>query len=51
MLESRFYQEEEKHQDELKLDLSEPEHPSLPQEHYRRVYYEALDLIINSYQE
>ena len=32
----------------LEIGLSEPEHPSSLQEHYCRIYYEALDLVINS---
>lgn len=32
----------------LEIGLSDAEHPSSPQEHYRRIYYEALDLVINA---
>ena len=32
----------------LEIGLSEPEHPSSPQEHHHRIYCEALDLVINS---
>ena len=31
----------------LKIGESIGEHPSSPEEHYRRIYYEALDLVIN----
>lgn len=31
----------------LEVGSSEPEYPSSPKEYYKRIYYEALDLVIN----
>ena len=34
----------------FEVGSSEPEHPSSPEEYYRQMYYEALDLVINCIQ-
>ena len=31
----------------FEVGSSEPEHPSSPKEYYKRIYYEALDLVVN----
>ena len=35
----------------FKMGIAEAEFPSTPEEHYRRIYFEALDLVVACIQE